>query len=913
MKPRQRILLEPEKFSCRQRLSIEAHIARIRNPSTTSSILQHQSRVRRRRGDDSKTNTEALVGASKTNTIAIVAKSKKKQAPVSAEILKRTAHAWLGATSSTRTKEFVEQAAATHCTLKDDHEGSSSPEPGSDSKGSDSSETDCTSDTDTSATSQDFEIALHQKEEDIATLNANLSRTFFRLSETTQENVALKIKLAEQQAQRLNDKDKVDYAFEQYHSLENRCDDLEEQLREAKMRLDETAMKHKDAVRSKDQQLGELTSNHEQAKSAAQHDHAAALARKERLFQRTIELSQRREVEHQQALAKVIAERDEAIKNAGRKQRELVEAAKTTRKALKAEKEALLTETSQMRADYADTVQRDRATLQGLVARNTQLAAEHDTMSQLLQARFPNVGNLQRVIEAGKNQKQEEQNISRTKRHLEYQIENLLDKMQQMQGQFTRHQHAEQDARSMANQHQRKVEVLKTDIARLKTQLRDAANQIESLQRGDVSSGRHCAALEALELENSELREQSQIDLGTINQLQDKNSKFDEDNLHLSIENDFLEAALIKQKNLLSVFQDSKSMHMQELATLRKLCRGHIGATSTEQEKENKRVLCLLRETADRHKALADTNLRLKQELETAQAANESLEKDFAKQNRQFDDALDFWRSLYFTEAVSTTERLHEDIRRLKAEKGETYFVEPIAPRNPEVSDRNALRYAICCGMDDVDFEDLPALLRDQEFCRTSHSATYEALITLRPHGWKPLWENGKVWLKPLYAPFSEEDAAQHLAEQGRNGVRSNGSSSNVAGSSPMSMTYARKVQVNPQQQIPNPAVGTPSIRQGQVFAARIEQEGAGRNTHIPGPSRLSPSAVQPRSKLPVVIGGARTPFVEHTPALQPPRPTLPFPRGSRVKVRSPHTESYYNQLESDNKLDYHKLYGFIS
>jgi hypothetical protein len=73
------------------------------------------------------------------------------------------------------------------------------------------------------------------------------------------------------------------------------------------------------------------------------------------------------------------------------------------------------------------------------------------------------------------------------------------------------------------------------------------------------------------------------------------------------------------------------------------------------------------------------------------------------------------------------------------AEKSETHYVESAQPRNPHVADRNALRRI---------------------------TATKEALKTLRPQGYKPIGDAGKVYMKHDIEPRSEQDILARLEAQ---------------------------------------------------------------------------------------------------------------------------------------------------
>ncbi|KAH6848452.1 hypothetical protein BKA58DRAFT_395285 [Alternaria rosae] len=134
-----------------------------------------------------------------------------------------------------------------------------------------------------------------------------------------------------------------------------------------------------------------------------------------------------------------------------------------------------------------------------------------------------------------------------------------------------------------------------------------------------------------------------------------------------------------------------------------------------------------------------------------------------------------YWWDLYFNEAVPTTQRLHDEIAALKAEKGEQHFAEPAPPANAEVYDRKMLAFAMACGLQGIPPDLISATIHDPTF-GACLSPTESALKMLRPQGWYPVYIAGKVWLSKMVAPLSEEQAAlriqagDHNASQGSAG-----------------------------------------------------------------------------------------------------------------------------------------------
>lgn len=83
--------------------------------------------------------------------------------------------------------------------------------------------------------------------------------------------------------------------------------------------------------------------------------------------------------------------------------------------------------------------------------------------------------------------------------------------------------------------------------------------------------------------------------------------------------------------------------------------------------------------------------------------------------------------------------------------------------RIKRVGDRAALRYACKQTMWGVNSASIPAEYYEPDFKEGRLPATLDALRVLRPLGWIPVQDSGKVYLQPMYKPFTEEDAAARL------------------------------------------------------------------------------------------------------------------------------------------------------
>jgi hypothetical protein len=316
-----------------------------------------------------------------------------------------------------------------------------------------------------------------------------------------------------------------------------------------------------------------------------------------------------------------------------------------------------------------------------------------------------------------------------------------------------------------------------------KRQFRDVVKQLESIQQGSIPAGGHCTALDIAEEENEELRNRLQATLNENTEVQTKLNRLADENLRQAIDLDFKDDAIIEKEQAITSLEKSTEAVMQELRMLRKVTSKKADIVIDGEEKQD--FLAYLSKTTDENKELIEENAKLCQEFEKIQQWGQPIVDKCDTEVRKARTEAAWAANLYHTEAVPINERLHNEIAALKAEKGETYFVEPFPYPNPEVAERKIMPYACLDGLDGVPPELVPAAARDPNL-RPLVSATVDALISLRPQGYYPLLVGGKVWLKRLIEPFYEADAVQRI-RQGQvawNATRSSASSGHSVESS---------------------------------------------------------------------------------------------------------------------------------
>jgi hypothetical protein len=582
-----------------------------------------------------------------------------------------------------------------------------------------------------------------------------------------------------QRNQRMSDKAKVDDAYEHYQAAVECCDKLQSELEATEKRLESQ-------LQAKDRELASLKHNQACANAELEEAQRKELASKDAENQTTSERGQQENATLQKAYTKVVAERDEIKRKANNEKRKIWTAEKTKRIALIEEKDSLDIQLKQSTADFHDALAADQETIMGLTARNLQLENEHRAMARTLRQKHPDAKALEMVINGNDADKEMEKGNRARIKHLREQNENILDSLEHMRGHCNRHHEAEQDARHEANHLHSEIGLLKEKATLQKEQFRNVVKQLELIQQGSIPAGGHCTALDRAEGENEELRNRLQVSLNEKAEMQTKLNKFDDDNLRQAIDLDFKDDAMIEKEQTITSLEKKIETAIQELRMLRKVAHGTANILTDSEEKHN--LLAYLSKTTDENRELIEENTKLCQKIEKTRQWGQTIVDKCDTDVRKARAEASWAANLYHTEAVPTTERLHNEIAALKAKKGEAYFVEPLPYPNPEVTERKILPYACLDGLDGVPPELIPAAAHDHNL-RPLVSATVDALISLRPQGYYPLLVGDKIWLKRLVEPFYEEDAVQRIC-QGQ-GAWNSSLSSIGSGHSSISITYA--------------------------------------------------------------------------------------------------------------------------
>ncbi|RMZ69721.1 hypothetical protein GMOD_00010294 [Pyrenophora seminiperda CCB06] len=567
------------------------------------------------------------------------------------------------------------------------------------------------------------------------------------LREKEAENAAFQQQLVEQKEEfemmkedikqkRLHDKKKVGTAYEQYKAMKER---------------------HNALAQHCDRQLAKLTDEHQCAIEVLEHVHRDELASKDAEIEKVSTACK----EKDKALARVHSERTRMLMVANSEKRKALQVSKAKADAIKAEMEALRTKYKQYEADCTDATIDQENLITDLFTRFKRKEREHEAVSKMLLQQFSTEPLLRQVMESNEAVNKEAKDLRSTVKRLKQQNENLLDTLQNTINDCIRHREAEQEARSTAGKAQDKIADLEDKVSLLKIQVRHAVGQLEK-ERG-LPADRHCAALETLELTNEELQNSLQTERAEKAELQSKLDKLDDENLTLSINYDAIEAELAEQKKANELLHVSLEPMLLELQTLKKIARTREGAI-LEEDKEN--LIDLVHQVTREYQSLVQKCDKTTKDAEAIEKWGRSIKDKCDTEVRKAEEERNYYWSLYFDEAVATTERLHAEIANLKARLGEKHYVVSKPHANPEVNDRKFLPYMmqVDLRLQGVPKRLIPSAVYDPHF-KACLSPTEDAMQTLRPKGWKPVSIQGKVWLSRVVKPFTEEDAEKRMED----------------------------------------------------------------------------------------------------------------------------------------------------
>jgi hypothetical protein len=235
--------------------------------------------------------------------------------------------------------------------------------------------------------------------------------------------------------------------------------------------------------------------------------------------------------------------------------------------------------------------------------------------------------------------------------------------------------------------------------------------------------------------------------------LEEKTSKVENENFRLLCNDDDHVTRFIEAKQRCEAVEGDLEEVEEERDFLRRRLEGSADA-------KGKAIAAFVSKLQASNYELRNERWRFQEAQEQCEAAVRDKIKKLEKRVRSAEDEADRCSSAYYHEALTTTKRLHDRIQELSNQLGLDYYQESSHPYNKFVADRNALRVAYAIG---GYHPDMPSEVLEPDYFAGTIPATVEALRKLRPLGWGPIWELGKVWLTPTVHSYTEEDALERI------------------------------------------------------------------------------------------------------------------------------------------------------
>jgi hypothetical protein len=264
-----------------------------------------------------------------------------------------------------------------------------------------------------------------------------------RLQQSEENYRALQKKYNKQLNQRQNDRNTVEQAFLAYEAADDRSEMLEKEI--AFLQEANAALERRCEAQSltEMQHLTKLESDQRCANAVLENIHQKELAAKAEESQRARSIVIEKDQELNAAIKKASDERQLYEKASENRLRQVHNAAHTNRKVVEEKNEALQDQINRLTGDYKDAIRDNEDKMTSLVDRNFQLEKVNDTMSKMLKKRFQDAEGLHEIIDDNYAGLKEEKDLRAQVKQMRELIENLLDKIQQMEGHYTKHQNAE--------------------------------------------------------------------------------------------------------------------------------------------------------------------------------------------------------------------------------------------------------------------------------------------------------------------------------------------------------------------------------------------------------------------------------------------------------------------------------------
>ncbi|RAR14329.1 hypothetical protein DDE83_002279 [Stemphylium lycopersici] len=698
--------------------------------------------------------------------------------------------------------------------------------------------------------------ALEEKTHQCVALESKLANVEQQLSDANKRHEALEQKYSEQRAQRINDKAMVDQWCNQVKEVDTYCGELEDARQVLEDKMEKEAEQHRNTIEAKDQEQAKLIAGHK--------------AELEAMTQEAVQTQQELETKHREEM------------------RVQIKSSKANRTAWEEARKAMEVKVLQMDLDYRDARQADEGEITHLTENKRHIEADNRMLTSVLNNVRGDALN-QEIRRVCHNTEERQKELEKTRTQLKISrqnIENILEAMQQERDHWTAHREKETEAQAQVYDLSKQVLELQEKLT-LRDNLLCAKTETEIASR---SPG--VGSLSSIALSNDELREELKVTQKENDELRAKASKVDNDNFDLCLKVDTVEEQLHEVSGSLKVLRQKQEVLVKDREFLFNAVNQHQGLTLEDRTTLQQH----LRETTHCNQQLKENGHELRKELAEVQNYIRTVHDKAQDKIDETEKCAKFWLSMYWDEAVPRVEALLKEIADLKKELGrEPVQIQERLERNVVVADRNALRVACEVSLRGVDSSLVPTECYEPGFHGGAVPATYDALRVLRPFGWVPLVELEKVWLVPMYKPYTEEDAAYRLEAQEQ---------------------AARKAHREQMCYPPPPGTLVPYQRRGDhaeahrgtLVGGSLAPSNPFRNVNAmntrstPG---FAPTQARAISRVPKAQAAQRKP-----PKVSSQEADAPPYQSSWLQMRSELTREAYDDMDTDLKLDVLKMIG---
>lgn len=771
----------PPKMTSRQQLSIDAHVQRMRRTAARMPTTEVRSKK------CPKSPLVQVEGQKVGSTFAALgSRTDLQQHHDKLNIVQQCSAAWrtqdyvrnlVRPTLSPKVKPLrVSSDSATHSTAPGTPQRSAS-------DAEDKSDTNVTSifETDGESIGSFFEITevLVQKDAEITAIRKQANDAQRQLQEKDAQYEALVAAYNIQLDQRRADKEKVDNAFQQYTEIAKRCHKLEKSIRAHNGVKNRAVAKLKHEQRKK---VSKMESNHRQElcnKVAVIENLQTQLEAKDRRLVETEEERQKMAKINEEILTHQLASKDgrmqeletiailkddtikqaeAATKDALEKMRKVVTAAETNRNVWQEEKDALAQKAWQMNADYEDCLQTMKDEVMRLTSTTRRIERENAAMWDALHKRSADL-SVQDVIFESVAMRKELDRMRRKNTILIEKEGNILEAMQQERDHWEKQHQKEKAAQAQV----RKLEIELSDrekmLAHRDERIRDLGTELMMVTAGHGNEHSRFGALERAIVDVDDLRTLVKTLQEEKAEIQSKANKFDDDALELAMEIGDKEAELYSLGKHYDALRYAHEVSEQELEYLRNAVQEGGGSLSPE---ERVSLMTHLKDLTAKVQMMTTEAAVMMEELYQLRNHKLSTETEAQHAVDQAKAQANYFYDAFYDFAVNKVEKLQQELDEKNGKlPSKTQCREE---RNLVIADRAILRTACEGGtMRDISSSRIPPEYHEPGFRAGRIAATMDALRVLRPMGWEPVEALEKVWLQPLYKPFTEDDATAYL------------------------------------------------------------------------------------------------------------------------------------------------------